>query len=535
MTAAKPLTASEMKKPPHSYGPQQLADHLRLGKWEMEQGKSLGIIPEPDYKGRWSAAVAADLLARREEIVAAAGEPPIGANRCAQRLAERLGLPVQGDDITALAAAGHLAAAGEYKGYALYAARDVDALEAALVAPIVSEREDWNAASIRPDEAAEQLGWRREELERALAEHGIERGRDGRIPRQAMAAIAADDELGDAIAADRRLGPEQASEHLEIRRTDFQYLVEGGLLATVCHVSRQVGRYTYVEVPLYRTGDLDALRDHPWIDWEELWATPAGAPSPLREWLRRAPRRSEVVHRFAAEVRADFSVEVWTWYHGAGGWEIDWERDENGGPSVAQVKAMLDADTAMAPYASHVQLSSQAGAAIRWARAMLEPGAAVIVDTETTDLFGRVIEIAVIDAATGATLLDTLVNPGVPIEPGAQAVHGLRDADVADAPTWAKVLPKLRKVTKGRQIIAYNADYDQTVILRDTHHAGLKPLHLDDDARWSCAMQARSDHARSWRWMPLGGGHRALGDAKACRDVLLHLTTAPTVKGTRRR
>ncbi|WP_349876265.1 hypothetical protein ABIH81_19205 [Micromonospora sp. HUAS YX12] len=34
-----------------------------------------------------------------------------------------------------------------------------------------------------------------------------------------------------------------------------------------------------------------------------------------------------------------------------------------------------------------------------------------------------VIEIAVIAAHTGAALLDTLVNPGMPIQPGAQAIH----------------------------------------------------------------------------------------------------------------
>ncbi|MGW4093747.1 hypothetical protein [Nocardia sp. NPDC004750] len=40
--------------------------------------------------------------------------------------------------------------------------------------------------------------------------------------------------------------------------------------------------------------------------------------------------------------------------------------------------------------------------------------------------------VAVIDAATGKALLDTLVNPGpgMPIAPGAFAVHGITDAEV---------------------------------------------------------------------------------------------------------
>jgi hypothetical protein len=41
-----------------------------------------------------------------------------------------------------------------------------------------------------------------------------------------------------------------------------------------------------------------------------------------------------------------------------------------------------------------------------------------------------VVEIAVVDAGTNQTLLDTLINPGCPIQPGALWVHGLSDADV---------------------------------------------------------------------------------------------------------
>ena len=69
---------------------------------------------------------------------------------------------------------------------------------------------------------------------------------------------------------------------------------------------------------------------------------------------------------------------------------------------------------------------------------------------------GYVVEIAVVDAATGATLLDTLVNPGCPISAGARAVHGLSDADVAGAPRWERVLPQLLAVTRNRTVLAYN-------------------------------------------------------------------------------
>jgi DNA polymerase III epsilon subunit-like protein len=156
---------------------------------------------------------------------------------------------------------------------------------------------------------------------------------------------------------------------------------------------------------------------------------------------------------------------------------------------------------------------------------MLEPGAAVILDTETTDLYGVVIELAVVDAATGETLLDTLVDPaGEPIAPGAYAVHGISAEQLAGAPSWAEVLPKLLQVTKNRQVLAYNADFDQSCIATTCSTHGLDLDHLAEIGRWGCVMNRRSDWARTGRWLPLGGGHRALGDALAARDVLLGMT-----------
>ncbi|MER6113566.1 3'-5' exonuclease [Streptomyces hirsutus] len=103
----------------------------------------------------------------------------------------------------------------------------------------------------------------------------------------------------------------------------------------------------------------------------------------------------------------------------------------------------------------------------------LQPGRAAVVDTETTDLFGRTVEIAVIDAATGKKLMDTLVDPGdAEISDGARWVHGITDEMVADARPFEKILPRLRKVTKGRTICVYSAEYDRTVVLKDVERAG---------------------------------------------------------------
>lgn len=160
------------------------------------------------------------------------------------------------------------------------------------------------------------------------------------------------------------------------------------------------------------------------------------------------------------------------------------------------------------------------GQATEWS----QPGRAVIVDTETTTLYGRIVQIAVIDAATGATLLDTLVNPGEPIHPEAQAVHGISDAAVTDAPSWEKVLSEFEAAVAGRQILAYNAEFDQAVIAGHTRAVGQELGPWADDKRWGCLMVTRSDWEGMTRWMKLEGGHTALADCLAARAVLEQMT-----------
>jgi DNA polymerase III epsilon subunit-like protein len=168
----------------------------------------------------------------------------------------------------------------------------------------------------------------------------------------------------------------------------------------------------------------------------------------------------------------------------------------------------------------------RAAAATRFARAMLEPGRAVIVDTESVCMGGPICEIAVIDAASGATLLDTLVNPGVPVTPAATAVHGLADAEVT-APginRWPAAYRQLLEITHGRVILAYNADYDRAVITTDCARYGFHNTPLAAAEHWADVMAPRADHCRSTRWLPNGGAHRALADAQQTRRHLQRMT-----------
>jgi len=163
-----------------------------------------------------------------------------------------------------------------------------------------------------------------------------------------------------------------------------------------------------------------------------------------------------------------------------------------------------------------------------WAAAALADPDVVILDTETTGLSddARIVDLAV-TTATGRVLLDTLVNPGEPIPAEASDIHGITDEMAAGAPTFAEVLPLLAEAVTGRRVLIYNDAYD---IGRLRHE--LKLLGRDEDGWplakvWEDVMLPYSDWYGEWsdwhgnyRWQPLGGGHRALGDCLAVIDCL---------------
>ena len=163
-------------------------------------------------------------------------------------------------------------------------------------------------------------------------------------------------------------------------------------------------------------------------------------------------------------------------------------------------------------------------AASDWARVALADERAVILDTETTDLWGYICDIAIIRAIDGEVLMNTLVNPGVPIEPGAQAVHGITDADVAGAPRFGEIWPELRVQLEDRRVLVYNSSYDLGRIGAELDRTAAAPLSLYNAlGRWECIMIQYAawvgewnDYHGNYRWHK----HRALGDCRAARARL---------------
>lgn len=356
------------KRPPlKDFGPIQAPGRLGIAVWQFEAARRRGLIPPPDSGGRWSVAVIEEAEQRLQEIRAAVGEQaPVGAQRGAARIGERLGLELDRAEIDALADRGLLAAVDEYKGWPLYDVQDLDAVadrERDIIAALAAERVDWLARSVPRREALARLGWSRDEFERAAAERGVQAGRFGRYATADLDVLAADEELADQVRGSRLLGPDQAAEHLEVRRTDFDYCVAAGWLSPAAWVESRISRNRTVDVALYRVADVEAVRDVPGVDWEAVRAVKPGEPSPLREFASIATKRSVLVRGFAADLTARHGVEVAARYDGRRDrWELSWALDRDGEPSVAAVRAELAADRDLKPHAAHMVLRADAPA-----------------------------------------------------------------------------------------------------------------------------------------------------------------------------
>lgn len=173
-------------------------------------------------------------------------------------------------------------------------------------------------------------------------------------------------------------------------------------------------------------------------------------------------------------------------------------------------------------------LSAARNRSIRWARDLLASGNFVILDTETTGLHNadEVIQLAVIDSA-GKVLLNELLNPKISIDPGAQAVHHISKAMLADKPEFKSISDRLISALAGKTIVTYSADFDRRILRQTarTHGVDLDPVI---GQTWACAMLSYAayygdynEHRGSFRWQNLtGGDHSALGDCLATLDLI---------------
>ncbi|MFE7194461.1 exonuclease domain-containing protein [Kitasatospora sp. NPDC057541] len=242
------------------------------------------------------------------------------------------------------------------------------------------------------------------------------------------------------------------------------------------------------------------------------------------------------------------------------------------GPARWERREREAAERRQAARREHAEMLVEAKrSASRWAAGLLElvdgpvglplEGAAgllpVVVDAETTGLSGYVVDLTVM-RLDGEVLLDTLVDPQMPIPEEATEVHGITDEMVRGAPVFGDVVARLEEVLRGRRVLIWNAPFDVGVVGREMSRLvdvdgpqrrpeGAGPEWSPDwEAFWarerqvekwmasylpqdrvSCVMRQHARCFGAWdeyrgdfRWQKLGGPHRALGD---CRQVVVRL------------
>lgn len=158
-----------------------------------------------------------------------------------------------------------------------------------------------------------------------------------------------------------------------------------------------------------------------------------------------------------------------------------------------------------------------------WAKEIWEKDF-VILDTETTGLFSaRIVEIAVINKHK-TPLLNTLINPEIPIPNNVTAIHGIDDSQVKSAPTFKEIYPQLKDVLAGKKVIIYNAKFDLNILKHCCKVYQLSPLTIDYDCLMlQYAIYYGEYYGRDYQWQKLEGNHRTYGDCCTALDLLMEM------------
>ncbi len=167
----------------------------------------------------------------------------------------------------------------------------------------------------------------------------------------------------------------------------------------------------------------------------------------------------------------------------------------------------------------------------------------VYLDTETTGLDNQaeIADIAIVDN-DGTELVNTLVRPTRPIPVEATWIHGIKNEDVVDAPTFADILPNLILHFEYLTVI-YNRNYDVRLMAQSAKANKIDWLPLTNTV---CAMELYAqfhgdwnEYHQSYRWQKQAVAarqlgieipadlHRAAADANLCRLIVEAMAATP--------
>lgn len=149
--------------------------------------------------------------------------------------------------------------------------------------------------------------------------------------------------------------------------------------------------------------------------------------------------------------------------------------------------------------------------------------------TGTDPVADRIVEVAVLTLSPDGSeeLFATRVNPQRPIPVAATAVHGIGDADVRDAPTFAALAPGLVRRLAGCDLAGFGiAGFDLPLLAAECARAGM-PFALTGRAVLDALSVYRRYEARTlasavafYLARAHTGAHAAPADAVAAAEVL---------------
>lgn len=101
----------------------------------------------------------------------------------------------------------------------------------------------------------------------------------------------------------------------------------------------------------------------------------------------------------------------------------------------------------------------------------------VVFDTETTGTDtskDKIVEISAAKIVDGkiCETWSSLCNPGIHIPEVTTAIHGIKDSDVEDKPSFAEILPDFYKFTRGSVMVGHNVDFDYKMLLSNGRDSG---------------------------------------------------------------
>ena len=142
------------------------------------------------------------------------------------------------------------------------------------------------------------------------------------------------------------------------------------------------------------------------------------------------------------------------------------------------------------------------------------------IDLETTGLDtdeARIVQLATLKLfPSGETILHSrMVNPGMPIPPGAVAIHGITDENVAGCPRFGEIAPGVAAFLAGCDLAGYNiAAYDVPLLEAEFRRAGIEfslegrrivdamrifhtrePRNLEGAVRFYCGLDIEDAHS----------------------------------------